>query len=151
MISVKVLSRAALKQISDNLGAAGRRKVLNAVGRRLKEMTQENFGPSGPWRPEDWPPYARDYPKYEKYEGEPATLIRRGKLVRSIYAHVTENYAEVGSDVEYAAVHQFGGAVVPPRPYFPIRGTASGFNLIPQAQEEIERIAADMFIEEMSK
>jgi phage gpG-like protein len=152
-LNVKVLSVAAIKQIKASLGPRGRKVVFTAVARRLKEMTQENFGPEGPWRPEEWPPYARDYPKDDKFEGGPATLIRSGQLRRSIYVSVTDNYAEVGSDVEYAAAHQFGYAPgnLPARPYFPIHGTRSGFTLIPGARAEVEKIAADKLIQEMTK
>jgi phage gpG-like protein len=150
-LEVRVLSTAALRQIKESLGARGRRAVLSAIANRLKEMTLENFGTEGPFRPESWPPYERDYPKYEKYEGEPATLIREGRMMRSIYVSVTDNYAEVGCDVEYADIHQFGGAVMPPRPYFPIEGTRSGFDLIPQAQSEVERVAYEVFMQEMNK
>jgi phage virion morphogenesis protein len=61
----------------------------------------------------------------KKIEIKGQTLLERGHLMQSITHHVSsDNALEVGSNVVYAAIHQFGGdtgryhsAHIPPRPY----------------------------------
>lgn len=145
-ITVKVLNKKGLDQIEKNLKGRAARRVLQAIGEKLHEIILSNFGLEGEYRPEPWPPYAHDYPKYGKYEGDEVDLIRSQALMRSITVDITDNYVDVGTDVDYADYHQYGTSNMPARPFIPIRGE----KVIPEVQEELEKIAYEVFTEELN-
>jgi len=79
--------------------------MLDAIGKMLISRTQFRFrdqrGPNGqPWKPS----------LRARLEGG-QTLVDGGDLRRSITRQVTGNTLLVGTNVKYAAIHQFGGVI----------------------------------------
>lgn len=77
--------------------------VLDEIGAALVERTQERFergeAPGGAkWRPSE---------RALKQGGK--TLVDTARLMQSINHQVTGNAVEWGTNVVYAAIHQFGG------------------------------------------
>lgn len=127
------------------LSGFGWRRVNRAMGMRFRDITLRNFGQTGAHRASPWPPYARNYPKWGKKKGDPATLIRTGRLMGSIRVDSNnDSYAEVYSEgLPYADRHQFGHKQTPARPYYPMlamRGMGSE-QLTPYAVQELETAA----------
>jgi phage gpG-like protein len=135
---------AGFRLLHRRLTGFGKRRMLQAMGLRFREITRQNFGMAGIDRPTPWAPYARNYPKWGKRKGGPATLIRTGRLMQEIYINSNSSeYVEVGSDKVYAAAQQFGRAAarLPARPYFPIVGTGTSYRLTPYSERELGRVA----------
>ena len=113
--------------------------ILEAVGAELVSLTKRAF--SDPTlRAAPWPPR-------KKRSGVPHALLwKSGALRDSIRVVQTGGGSvSVGSDLPYAAVHQFGsarrkggGGGIPARPFFPY--DASG-TMLPQARQRIRGVA----------
>jgi phage virion morphogenesis protein len=80
---------------------------------------------------EPWPPRRGDP------AGRPSgykTMIRSGRLMRSMTAHASSHQVEVGTNVVYAAIHQFGGTTKPheirPRRKQALAFTSGGENVV---------------------
>lgn len=97
---------------------ANRRAILDAVGETLVSSTIQRFrdgeGPDG----EPWDASLR------AKEEEGQTLVDTARLRNSIGHAVTDDVVLVGTAVEYAAIHQYGGktgrghaVTMPARPY----------------------------------
>lgn len=100
--------------------------IMRAIGGELEAATERNFDSEGARIAAKWKPSRR------ALEQGGQTLRDTGRLVASISAgragHVTEvtpNSVFVGTNVEYAAIHQFGGKAgrnrkveIPARPFF---------------------------------
>ena len=99
--------------------------VMEAIGALVESQTRtritsgEGRGPDG----EQWPAWSPNYAKTRK--GGKGLLNGAGHLVDSIIHEANAGQAVIGSNLEYAAIHQFGGldtmapgpAAVPARPY----------------------------------
>lgn len=101
---------AALQRIRDALSDSGTTRLLNALGRDLKESTRLRFtdgqAPDGStWQPLS--PITRQLRR--KGSGKP--LSDTGRLKNSITMQVVGNTIEVGTNVCYAPVHQFGAMI----------------------------------------
>lgn len=81
------------------------RPVMQDIGPALVQSTQERFdggiGPDGA----AWPPSQRA----QKTGGQ--TLVLSGDLARSITFIAAEDSVEVGTNMVYGAIHQFGGEI----------------------------------------
>ena len=95
------------------------RAILTAMGNELVSIAQGAFSDPA-LRPSAWPP--------RQVTRRPHPLLRdTGALYASIrLEQVTNRAVSVGSDLPYAAVHQFGsarrwgrGSGIPARPFFP--------------------------------
>lgn len=129
------------------------RPLLQAMGNTFLSITKGNFNSTGAaMRPVPWKP---------KTDGTPSNLRKNGLLSASLHLDVTDQSATVGSPMEYAAIHQFGGVItpdkkqalhfqladghwvtvksvtMPARPYFPV--TAGGTRLTGLAETLIAR------------
>lgn len=121
--------------------------VMQSVGELLVERTKRRFAtstdPEGhPWAP-NAPATIRSY--LRRFGGtfrRDGSLSRRGQLMaarkkpligetrqlmQTLYYRATRDRVEIGSPMQYAAIHQFGGRAgrghrvqIPARPYFPI-------------------------------
>ena len=135
-----------IDRLSRELSAGMRRQMMAEIGREFVNITKQNFGVNGPHRPAYWPSLKPSYQKRIKYSGPPQLLGRGGRdstLRDSIQiGYVTDNSVTVETNVEYAAVHQFGGGNnIPARPYFPVMSNVYGeFELTPYAQERVNAI-----------
>lgn len=129
------------------------RQTLAEIGREFVSITKDNFGPEQkPGRPAHWPALSPVYQRKIKYFGPPK-LIFTGRLRESIQIeHILNNSVTVGTDVPYAAIHQFGGTnyledgtpvEIPARPYFPVERDISSwddYKLTPYAATKIRQI-----------
>jgi phage virion morphogenesis protein len=92
----------------------------------IKQGFETSTDPSGvPWLP------------VKQRKGRP--LVDTGQLMRSFMARAMSNSVEVGTALEYAAIHQFGGQAgrnratpIPARPFVPTPG-ADGMASLPPA------------------
>ncbi|MBF0556984.1 MAG: phage virion morphogenesis protein [Nitrospirae bacterium] len=94
--------------------------AMQLIGERVTASVKENFRAGG--RPEMWIPSQR-----AKQTGT-QTLIDTKRLMNSIHPTAYNNRVEIGTDVKYSAIHQFGGyagrghkSYIPPRPYLMIQ------------------------------
>ena len=79
--------------------------LFEDIGLSLVTSTQHRFDTSTSVDGSPWPPSLR----VKKHGGE--TLILSGRLYRSITANASATGVEIGTNVVYAAIHQFGGTV----------------------------------------
>ncbi len=89
------------------LGAEPGRALFDEIGQRLATSTADRFereaGPDGaPWTPSE----------RARREGG-RTLSDSARLRNSITHRAAADRAEVGTNVVYAAIHQFGGEIKP--------------------------------------
>ncbi|TXN60894.1 phage virion morphogenesis protein [Methylobacterium sp. WL6] len=104
---------AGLKRLVDT----GRdlRPAMDAIGGALLTSTQQRFerkaGPDGG----AWAPFAPSTLKRMPDRRKPPELLRdRGRLYSSLTFAAGDDSVEVGTNVVYAAIHQFGGDIVMP-------------------------------------
>jgi len=120
VISVTIDARdvlAAIERVRERISAG--RVAYEGIGASLKDNIRLGFVDSMSPYGETWLPL--------KYRiGQP--LVDTGRLRDSITHQSSDNGVSVGTNVAYAAIHQFGGmagrkkaAAIPARPYMPIR------------------------------
>jgi len=114
------LARPALLRLEGRLRDPG--GLLQSIGAALVASTRLRFrdeaAPSGaPWKPSG---------RARRQGGR--TLSDTGRLLRSIAARVRGDTVEVGTNVKYAAAHQFG-AQTKATIIFPKRGKALKFKI----------------------
>lgn len=113
-----------LKRIQDyvaQLSGVDRLALLDAIGFEVENQTrrriaEEKTGPDG----QRWKPWSERYARTR--HGGHSLLVGESDLLDSIQHLVTGDEVAVGSNLPYAAIHQFGGAEVgmpglPERPY----------------------------------
>lgn len=95
------------------------------IGEIVRSSIIKNFQQSG--RPEKWQPLATATIK-KKRGGAGKTLIDTARLMNSITARAHTDKAVIGTNVIYAAIHQFGGkagrglkATIPERPFLMVQ------------------------------
>lgn len=91
------------------------RPAMEAIGGALLTSTQQRFerkaGPDGG----AWAPFAPSTLRRMPDRRKPPELLRdRGRLYGSLTFAAGDDSVEVGTNVVYAAIHQFGGDVVMP-------------------------------------
>ena len=127
-------AKRGLAQLLRN--ATNNQPMMKGLAIKLESMTTENFE-SESWGGDKWKEL-RYSPK-----GKGKKLHRSGELEDSITSKTSENFARIGSNMVYAAIHHMGGKtsahkIVPknkkgkavnhpgseidPRPYLPING-----------------------------
>ncbi|MCD8025327.1 MAG: phage virion morphogenesis protein [Candidatus Gastranaerophilales bacterium] len=76
----------------------------------LKKTVNKNFETQGEHTDEKWMPWSENYKKWRMKNGKSLKLILTldGELRRSIMAKSGKDYALVGTNKEYAAIHNFG-------------------------------------------
>lgn len=92
---------------------ADTRPLMRAIGAGIRDTTQERFDraedPDGhPWK--GWSPA---YAAVTKSSGLLRASAMRGGLMGSIVFAATAHEVRIGSNKVYAAIHQFGGTIVP--------------------------------------
>lgn len=72
----------------------------------------------------EWLPLKRERPRNSKAGGKRRSKILRdtGRMVNSITGKSAGHDVIVGTNVEYAAYHQFGTRTIPARPFLPLEG-----------------------------
>lgn len=134
MIEIK-LDTAKLTAILRRLAAAGRdlTPAMRQAAGIMADAVEEDFEQEG--RPK-WKSLAASTLLQRAKEGSTGKILqRRGNLARSITRHSDATSAVVGTNLVYAAIHQFGGKAgrghkvdIPARPYL---------KLMPEDEEEI--------------
>lgn len=123
--------------------AAQRRNLLNAVGETLVSGTLERFENEEDPEGKKWEPSGRAWEQgLKSRRGRMGkTLQDSGRLRSSIDYAVTQDGVLVGSNVEYARIHQMGGkagrgrkVTIPARPYLGISK---------EDREEVEALITD--------
>ena len=112
----------ALKKLSEKTNNL--RPVMKNIAGIMMDSVEENFAQQG--RPK-WKDLAEVTKKQRKKEGKwPGMILQKsqGGLVDSISSDYGDDYAIVGTNKKYAAIHQFGGDAgrkkkvkIPARPY----------------------------------
>lgn len=126
----RVLGRLSRLDLVDLADAAGE-LLVSSTQRRIHE---EKESPDGV----DWMPWSEAYDE-TRIHGVHSLLVSENHLLTSIDNYTSGGVVRVGSNLEYAAVHQFGsddGGGIPPRPYL---GLSRGDRL------ELEAMALDLF------
>ena len=100
--------------------------VFNQIGHTLIYIVEENFE-SESFLGKPWTPLKDSTKKQKAKKGYKKILQNRGHLAESIDFEASKNKLVLGTNVEYAAIHQFGGnagknhsAKIPARPFLPI-------------------------------
>ncbi|UOO82811.1 phage virion morphogenesis protein [Uruburuella testudinis] len=120
-LDTKSLDRS-LSQLLINLGNS--RKMMRAIATEMSSITEENFE-SESWGSDKW--------KQSKRAADGGkTLQLTGQLAASISTQVGNDFARIGSNKPYAAIHHLGGqagrdkkVTIPARPYLPINGSGA--------------------------
>lgn len=99
--------------------------LLRRIANTLQNVTEESFDKQASPFGEKWKPNA---PKTLQKKRGNKILIQSGLLSQSFTQKVTGTSAQVGTNKEYAAIHQFGGkagrnrkVIIPARPFMPIK------------------------------
>jgi phage virion morphogenesis protein len=103
-IAVKIQD-AQLKEALSGLASRVRNMtpIMKEIGEIVRTSVERNFAETG--RPEKWPESQR------VKRGGGQTLSRTGRLRRSFTVKASKDRVEVGTNVVYAAIHQFGGTI----------------------------------------
>lgn len=100
------------------------RPLMKNIAGIMADSTEENFKEEG--RPDKWKELAEATIKQRKKTGHyPGRILQvEGLLASSITTHYDNDSAVIGSNLDYAAIHQLGGnagknkkVTIPARPY----------------------------------
>jgi len=100
------------------------RPLMKNIAGIFAYSAEENFKDEG--RPDKWQDLSKTTKEKRKKKGHwPGSILQvEGKLAASISTDYDENSAVIGSNLEYAAIHQLGGDAgrnkktkIPARPY----------------------------------
>lgn len=142
-VEIEVDARAALAALG-RLAAADLKPLMEGIAAEVEGATKRRIevgkrAPSGT----PWAPWSEDYAR-TRHAGQ--SLLRgRGALMDSIVGRVVgDDTVLVGSNLRYAAIHQFGGlagmapgpAAIPARPYLGLSDEERG---------DLAAMAADFF------
>ena len=124
--------------------ATNTRAMMRGIASELLSMAEDNFE-SESWGGQRWKQSRRAADEGGK------TLQKSGQLAASLTTQVGSNYARIGSNKKYAAIHHLGGRAgrghktnLPARPYLPINGNN-------QLQPDAERRILDIAIAALKK
>ena len=100
------------------------RPLMKNIAGVFAYSTEENFKEEG--RPDKWTDLAESTKRQRKKKGHwPGQILQvSGQLASSISTYYDNDSAVIGSNLDYAAIHQFGGqtgknqsVTIPARPY----------------------------------
>lgn len=129
-LSVDISQLEAVRRGLEGASKDMKGAILDAVGAELESSTvrridEEQASPDG----QDWPIWSERY--RETRTGQHSLLIGEGALINSI-THIVDGrgFIDVGSNLIYAATHQFGDPDrnIPERPYLGV--SASDENVV---------------------
>lgn len=119
-LNADISGLARLQGRIDRLANLDRTALLAGIGAEVESQTrrrieEEKAGPDG----QAWPEWSDRYARGR--HGGHSLLIGEGDLLDSIRHEVTGGHVEIGSNLVYAAIQQFGGeevgSEIPARPY----------------------------------
>jgi phage virion morphogenesis protein len=106
---------AEIKQLIEGLSyrLKSMRPAMNLVGEIVVESVQRNFEQRRSPKGDQWKPVSPDYAAWKGRKGyDPGNiLILHNILMKSIHRKATETEVRVGTNIVYAAIHQFGGPI----------------------------------------
>jgi phage virion morphogenesis protein len=103
-IHIDINDRDVQKGLADIRSRGGNlQPLMQDIGEDIARVVEGNFAAGG--RPEAWKPSARS----RRDAGKP--LSDTGRLRRSITVESDRTSAQVGTNVKYARIHQFGGTI----------------------------------------
>jgi len=124
MVTIKIDSEQLQKELKKLLQLArDRRPLMKNIAGMMHNAVEENFAQEG--RPK-WIPLSPITIAARQKKGYwPGQILQQtGKLAASISSYADNDQAVVGTNVVYAAIHQFGGKAgrgkkvnIPARPY----------------------------------
>ncbi|EGL4350579.1 phage virion morphogenesis protein [Salmonella enterica] len=92
-------------------GLEDRRDLMKSLAADMHDAVEENFAQQG--RPA-WQAWSKSYARQAAKRGQEKILQRRGRLADSIHEASDNDSATVGTNVKYAAIHQYGGTITMP-------------------------------------
>ena len=113
---------AEVARVFDRLGSEGVAQMADNLGNLIADQTvrrikNEKTAPDGT----PWAPWSGAYAKTRNTGNRHAQSLlidsERLGLLGSIQQYVSGDVVTVGSNMVYAAIHQFGGRGIPARPY----------------------------------
>lgn len=115
-MTINLAALLPAKRMLDRLDRLDTRKLLTQIGGDLEAQTRERLSstktaPDG----ERWKPWSTAYAARAKPNAK--LLERTGTLIDSIAFEVGDDAVTVGSNMVYAATHQFGRGNIPARPF----------------------------------
>ncbi|MFC3874860.1 phage virion morphogenesis protein [Neisseria musculi] len=121
--------------------ATNTRPMMRAIATEMVSLTEDNFENES-WGGEKWK-------QSKRAANGGKTLQLTGQLAASISTKVGNDFAQIGSNKKYAAIHHLGGqagrgrkVTIPARPYLPINGSG-------QLQNGAEKKLIDIAIESL--
>lgn len=115
-VDARELDRVARALVGTSLKIKG--DVLHGVGAEIesqvrRRIDEDKTAPDG----SDWPEWSENYRKTR--DGQHSLLVGEGELLDSIQYGISGPSVDVGSNLVYAATHQFGdpGRNIPPRAF----------------------------------
>ena len=101
--------------------------LLNQVGYYLLEVVENSFSSEADANGKAWQELSPSYLDYKNKKGYTKKLQNKGTLAESIDFITTTDALILGTNIEYAPIHQFGGlagkdkkAYIPARPFLPV-------------------------------
>lgn len=120
-ITVDLRGLQAAQSMLDRLAGLDRRALLDDIGSVLENSARERIQISQ--QSPDGEPWERWSSRYAKGRSSGKSLLQdEGDLLDSLDHEATESEVAIGSNLEYAATHQFGDPErnIPARPYLGI-------------------------------
>lgn len=121
--------------------ATNTRPMMRAIATEMVSLTEDNFENES-WGGEKWK-------QSKRAANGGKTLQLTGQLATSISTKVGNDFAQIGSNKKYAAIHHLGGqagrgrkVILPARPYLPINGSG-------QLQKGAKKKLIDIAIESL--
>ncbi|MDO4227799.1 phage virion morphogenesis protein [Neisseria sp.] len=145
MITIDLDSKDLQRGLGQLLqNATDTRPMMRAIATEMVSLTEDNFE-SESWGGKKWQPSRRADADGDK------TLQLSGQLAASISTQVGNDFARIGSNKKYAAIHHLGGqagrgkkVTIPDRQYLPISGAG-------QLQSGAERALLDIALKALQK
>ncbi len=145
MITIDLDSKDLQRGLGQLLqNATDTRPMMRAIATEMSSLTEDNFE-SESWGGKKWPRSRRADADGGK------TLQLSGQLAASISTQTGNDFARIGSNKKYAAIHHLGGqagrgkkVTIPARPYLPVSGAG-------QLQSGAERALLDIALKSLSK
>jgi phage virion morphogenesis protein len=113
-----------LRRAERVLSMGGEKAMWADIGEEAVQSVQKNFDQEG--RPKKWKDWSVEYGEWRQAHrgeanGEEKILSLSGVLRNSINARPYARRVVIGTNVEYAATHQFGRGAIPARPYLMVQ------------------------------
>jgi phage virion morphogenesis protein len=136
MIKVTNLDKVSKKLQELEKNANNLRPCMENIAVILEENIQNNFDNESEATGKKWKRLKKKTIKYKNKRGYKKKLQNKGILASSITSDISDKSVEVGSNLSYASVHQYGSEKknIPARAFLPID---SGGNIPKYLEDDI--------------